>query len=145
MTITPPALLIARLAVEKDVDLQPSGKGKRKIAVTRLFDDEIPTGDPIWEPTRPTEPKKVIKTSDLEISYFNQQAVQDRHRHSSATEIYTVIEGRMPIRIGDEIYLLTAGDTAVVRPETVHEVLKSSEPFLCQVVATHISVGDKKQ
>jgi quercetin dioxygenase-like cupin family protein len=72
----------------------------------------------------------------VEVASFTEQAGQDRHKHLVGTEIYTVIEGTMAIRIGDkDNVILEAGDEVVILPGTVHQVLESSAPFLTRVHA----------
>ena len=136
----PPAILISQDALKRDHALQT--RGKRKIGVTRVYDEEYELTHPRWSPDNEGDRTPVFSNDNLELSYFTEKTRQDRHRHRFATEIYTVQSGRMVIFIEDEPYTLGSGDTIVVRPGVAHEV-QSVSPFLCQVIAVNIRFGDK--
>lgn len=43
-----------------------------------------------------------------------------RHRHRLQTETFTVLEGRLRVRVGDEVRVLAAGESATVPPTVTH-------------------------
>lgn len=114
----------------------------RKVLVNEIFPKaERPIDDPELkpEPPPPAGHTPVFETGygGVEIASFTEKAGQDRHKHFASMEIYTVLEGEMTIRIGDEPkpIVLQAGDEIVVLPGVVHEVLDNGTSFLTRVHA----------
>jgi mannose-6-phosphate isomerase-like protein (cupin superfamily) len=137
-------LTIPREAVAADEAMGDGGVGKRKIVVTEQFEGERPVSETRWRPPVDCDAAAVLGTADLELSYFNEQAPQDRHLHRMATEIYTVQSGEMRIWASNEVYTLGAGDAIVILPDTWHQVLPTpGTPFCCQVIAANVSIHDK--
>lgn len=137
----PPAVLITQDALKQDNAF--AERGERKVGVTRRYQNEICLTTPRWLPGSAGDNTPVLVSDGLEISYFTETAKQDCHRHQRATEIYNVQSGGVTIVADNERYHLGPGDTLVVLPGTVHEVMKSDSPFLCQVIAVTISPADK--
>jgi mannose-6-phosphate isomerase-like protein (cupin superfamily) len=111
----------------------------RKVLVNEVFPkSERPIVDPEWQPEPQCGHSPVLETGygGTEIGSFTEHAAQDRHKHLVSLEIYTVLKGKMTIRIADTTNVtLETGDEIVVLPGVVHEVLESSEPFLTRVHA----------
>jgi len=49
-----------------------------------------------------------------------------KHRHTTQTELYVVLEGTGRIRIGDELFKLEALSTALVEPDEVRQVFNDT-------------------
>ena len=88
-----------------------------------------------WQAPGPKEKCQVLCMSNIEVSIFSNVALQERHFHKLATEIYCVVDGEMKIEVNEEYYTLSAGDMIVVAPHSIREVQKAENPFLCQVFA----------
>ncbi len=82
----------------------------------------------------------------LEISTFNENALQDCHKHLRGTEIYSVIEGEMKICLNEkEELILKAGDDVVVLPGVAHEVINDvSSSYLARVYSIDCFGDDDK-
>lgn len=133
-----PSLLIPLQAVKEDPALAAGARGARKIMVTaRRPDTEEPCTRTVWAPPAAGEKAGVLETPDTELAYFTHTAAQDRHYHTTATEIYTVLEGQMGLEAADAKYTLNAGDAIVIPSGTIHRVEPSGLSFLCQVVSIH--------
>ena len=137
MTKTPAdALLISLDAVKQDHALQH--RGARKILVTGRYPaSEAENSKILWRPPATSEKCAVQTNADIELAVFNNRASQDRHYHESGTEIYTVLEGIMHIEIEAAACTLSAGDTIVINPGTVHEIKPEGTSFICQVVTAN--------
>jgi quercetin dioxygenase-like cupin family protein len=86
----------------------------------------------------------VLAGVGFELAVFTERAHQDRHLHRIGTEIYTVLEGEMSIEVEGERFVLTAGDSLLVRPGAAHAVEPARGPFLAQVVTIDSGgAGDK--
>ena len=139
----PPALVIKRSAVEKDVALRM--RGTRKIVVTRLYgESEELTENPVWDPGPASAKCPVLVTDNLEICVFDETARQDRHYHKIGTEIYMVMEGSMDIEVEGGTYSLDAGDMIVVAAGARHQVHSGGHRFLSRVIVANCGgAGDK--
>jgi mannose-6-phosphate isomerase-like protein (cupin superfamily) len=122
-------VILRRAAVERDWKLSlahPRNNG-RKVLVTALWPfAESRMEHPEWAPGSPGGRTPVLETGPggIEIATFTEDADQDRHKHLISTEIYTVLKGRMRIRIDDgDLLTLDIGDEIVVLPGTVHEIV----------------------
>jgi quercetin dioxygenase-like cupin family protein len=142
MSSTISHILLRKNVVKEDwkLGLEPKEKNNgRKMLVNEVFcETERPIVDPEWRPEPQDGHTPVFETGygGLEIATFTEKAAQDRHKHLASLETYTVLEGRMTIRIADaDKVTLEAGDELVVLPGVVHEVLESKEPFLTRVHA----------
>lgn len=71
-----------------------------------------------------------VGVGGAEAATFTQEAKQDRHKHLVGTEFYTVLEGRMKIRIDDKEIELNARDEAIILPGTVHEIISKNSNFV---------------
>lgn len=132
----PAALLITAEAVSRDVALRT--KGARKLLVVELYPNlEEPASESKWNSVGPTGKCPVEVTTSIEFAIFNQLAPQSRHFHAVATEIYTVLEGRMLIEVEGEHYVLNPGESIVVNPGSRHEVRVDGSRFLCQVIVAN--------
>lgn len=142
----PPYLVLRKEAAKADWKLRarPGARNNgRKVLVNRLYErTEEHAQRPEWEAGPEDGRTPVVETGagGLEVSTFTHEAAQDRHKHLVATEIYTVLEGTMRVRLGeagDEV-VLAGGDELIVLPGTPHEVLPAeSEPFLARVHAVN--------
>lgn len=130
----PPVFIIPLQSLENDVQLTEEGVGARKLLVTELWDSiEKPATECHWHAPEKGEMNQVLQTANIEIGVFTQRAPQDRHFHKLGTEIYSVLDGELNIEVDEIKYTLQRGDTIVVRPGIIHEILKNNS-FLCQVV-----------
>jgi quercetin dioxygenase-like cupin family protein len=108
----------------------------RKVLVNGMYADrEHHASEPEWEPGPRDGTTPVVETGrgGMEISTFTHEAAQDCHKHLLGTEIYTVLEGSMAIRVDDREIVLEEGDEVVVFPGTPHEVLDQGTEFLARV------------
>lgn len=134
----PPALLIGLDSVKRDPALSRNGRGERKILVTRLYPgSEVESASTVWKPETASVLTPVQVMGDAEMAVFTHRASQTRHLHRLGTEIYTVLEGGMTIEVEGVEYSLKAGDTIVVNPGSLHEVLPRENEFLCKVVTVN--------
>jgi quercetin dioxygenase-like cupin family protein len=110
----------------------------RRVFVNKIFPNkEMHIQNPEWCASPANELTPVFETDygGIEIATFTNNAKQDYHKHLFATEIYTVLEGTMQIKVNGAqlpINLLT-GDEIIILPETEHEIVTSKEPFLTRV------------
>ena len=100
---------------------------------------EIPLEVPEWKPAGTGHKSPVVETGPggIEVCTFTQHAGQHFHYHKVGTEIFTVLEGTMKIRLvdpgGEEtIAQLNAGDEVIIFPGTPHEILTEGT-FLSRV------------
>lgn len=144
MKTTVTHVILRKEAVKNDWRVAVPQKEKnngRKVLVNEIFPKaERPIDDPEWkpEPPPPDGHTPVLETGygGVEIATFTEQAGQDRHKHLASMEIYTVLEGRMTIKIGEkDRVVLQAGDEIVVLPGTIHEVIEDGNSFLTRVHA----------
>ncbi len=49
-----------------------------------------------------------------------------KHRHSTQTELYVVLEGRGRIRVGDELFTLEPLSSALVEPDEVRQIFNDT-------------------
>ncbi len=142
----PPYLVLRKEKVEADWKLKPRPGARnngRKVLVNSLYEKtEEHARESEWEagPEDGRTPVVVTGVGGLEVSTFTHEAAQDCHKHLAATEVYTVLEGTMRMRLGEagEVVTLAAGDEVVVLPGTAHEVLnEEGEPFLARVHAVN--------
>ncbi|MGA9770756.1 MAG: hypothetical protein WBV94_17070 [Blastocatellia bacterium] len=110
----------------------------RKVLVNEIYlSKEAHAREAEWVPGPETDKSPVFETGfgGVEIATFTHEAGQDCHKHLIATEIYTVLEGRMQIRVEelDPSLTLEAGDEIIILPDTVHEVLADGNSFLTRV------------
>ena len=140
-----PALDIHIAVVKQDPALQPGKRGARKILVTGIYPEQEQLAcQSVWSPPAPAEKCQVQVTPDIELALFTEQNVQDRHHHKVASEFYTVLKGVMVIEVEDHTYTLSAGDTVVINPGTVHQIKSQGCEFICQVITTNCSgIADK--
>lgn len=135
MSKTP--LLITKESVKNDPALQKGARGARKIGVTTLYEQkEYPYSESNWYGSETATP--VIELKSTELAVFNDVTEQDRHFHKNAHEFYTVLEGVFKIEVEEEYYTLNQGDTILVPPYAVHEVLRETS-FTAQVITINCS------
>jgi quercetin dioxygenase-like cupin family protein len=139
------AFVIHLADVKQDPALQPGARGARKLLVTELYPErEQAACQTVWSPPSVTEKCQVQVTPDIELATFNEQNAQDRHYHQIASEFYTVLKGVMVIEVDAQAYTLSAGDTIVINPGTVHQIKPQGCEFICQVITAHCSgIADK--
>lgn len=119
-----PFIYISKARVLRDEKLGLSNNNGRRVCATTVMPEfgEREIEDPRWNPPA------ILPTGDggLEIATFTEFASQDRHKHESAIEIYTVLAGDMQMYIDDAgPHALQAGDEVVILPGTVHQVVQS--------------------
>jgi len=128
-------LKVAVNELKSDPALASGERGARKIIVTKIYKDKEKESDTqIWTAPLPGQECQVLRMSNTEMAFFNQQAEQDRHYHKESTEIYMVIEGTLIIEVEGKTYDLKQGDTMIVHPFSIHEVKTKNDPFLCRVI-----------
>lgn len=139
----PTHIILRRDVAEEDwkVHVKPRAKNNgRKVLVTGIYPKtEIPIAAPEWHPGPEDAHTPVYETgvAGLEVATFNQKAGQDAHKHLVSTEIYTVLDGEVTIKVDDRELALAEGDELIVLPGTVHEVLESDKDFLVRVHAVN--------
>jgi quercetin dioxygenase-like cupin family protein len=132
-------LILRKCQAETDWRMHVTPKGKnngRKVLVNELYPArEYPAQEPEWEPGPQDGKTPVVETGygGVEIATFTHEAGQDCHKHLIGTEIYTVLEGEMTIRVADTEITLGQGDEVVVFPNTVHEIIDRRTTFLTRV------------
>ncbi|BAF69785.1 cupin domain-containing protein [Nitratiruptor sp. SB155-2] len=129
------ALKIEFEAVKSDNAFLPGGRGTRKIIVTKTYsnkEEEVKT--PLWKPPLKNEKCPVYRMNNVEMSFFTEQAKQERHYHKEGTEIYMVIEGEFIIEIENKIYRLYQGDTIIVPPFSIHHVKNEGNRYFCRMI-----------
>ena len=138
-----PYVLIERSQIGVDerfeVDSKDKKPGNRKHVVTKKFSRSSHLEKPQWSPAQ------VLETGcgGLEVATFDERAFQDAHIHYLATEIYTVLEGEMEMRLGGDLKVLRAGDEVIVLPGTAHEVFRATN-FLTRLHAINCHGTDDK-
>ncbi|WP_187646945.1 cupin domain-containing protein [Nitrosophilus labii] len=129
--------------IKDDIALSSIGRGTRKIIVTDIYQDkEKEANRDIWEPPILQEKCSVLRMSNIEMSFFNENAKQDRHYHKEGTEIYMVIEGEFIIEVEEKIYHLFKGDTIIVHPYSIHYVKNVGNRYLCRMI--NVNCGGEK-
>ena len=129
------SLLIRHREIEKYFESTGHERGSRKIIVTTLRNEEEREAmEEEWTAPGSGSRCPVLRMPADEMSFFTEQAKQDRHYHKVGTEIYMSIWGTLSIEVEGTIYPLEAGDTLVVHPFSVHQVLPSEIPFLCRII-----------
>jgi quercetin dioxygenase-like cupin family protein len=146
--IAPPqqrGLVVRKAAVQRDDALRAGRRGARKIVVTERYpESEKPSVDFEWQPPAAGELCPVWQADSFELALFTQEANQDRHYHARGTEVYTVLDGEMSIEVEGAVHRLRSGDSIVVGPGAIHQVLRGASIFLCQVLTANCGgAGDK--
>ena len=138
----------AALASDEALGDGPHARGARKLLVSERYEArEVEAVEVQWRAPRGDERAMVVSGRGGEVAVFTERAIQQRHRHREATEIYSVIEGTLEIEVDGARYTLEAGDMIVVAPGAAHEVLASAGPLLCRVIsfgATRGGADDKE-
>jgi len=138
------SLFVSMARIKTDPALQPSARGARKLAVTRVYDHETPAVDPGWAPPDDGRPCPVLQLPSTEMAVFNQNAAQLRHYHKQATEIYVVVEGTLAIEIDGATHQMETGDAVIIAPGVVHEIKNQGLKFTSYVIYTGCGgLGDK--
>ena len=143
MADTVPFLLIKKEAVAADPALAPGARGARKHVVTSLRDGEEEVKETVWRAPAKGQKCPVLVADNWEMATFNEVTTQDRHYHKKGTEIFIVLEGEMEIDVDDEVFTLNEGDTLVVNPRAVHEILRKKS-FLARVIKVNCGGPDDK-
>jgi quercetin dioxygenase-like cupin family protein len=116
---------------------RPKDNNGRKVLVIGIFPaTERPADDPDWKAEPRDGHTPVVETGPggVEVGSFTHEAGQDCHLHLIGTEIYTVLQGQMWIRLNRNATVgLRQGDEIVVLPGTPHEVLRKRSEFLTRV------------
>jgi quercetin dioxygenase-like cupin family protein len=127
----------------KHVVTQPWSDRERTATLSEWAPGAVYTGTPLTDGEK--TPVLTTGPGGIEIATCDERAGQDRHLHRLGTECYTVLEGTLHILINDEGPVeLHAGDELVVLPGTVHQVARTSDPFLVRVHATRCYGDDDK-
>ncbi|MFY0690236.1 MAG: cupin domain-containing protein [Cyclobacteriaceae bacterium] len=127
-------MIIKKSEINKDPQLAESARGDRKVMVTELYTqhESLLTATE-WKAPDSNQKCSVLQSDNTEIAYFNQHAKQDKHYHKMGTEIYHVISGCMTISVDNNTHTLSPGDTIVVKPDEVHQILSTGQ-FLSMVI-----------
>jgi len=135
MKVMSKCLKIERQAILDDLSLTRARWGNRKLIVTEIYEksEEEVSGD-TWPVPLPGDRAGVYRMDNAEMSLFNEKAKQDRHYHKIGTEIYMPIEGIVYIEVEGKEYRLLEGDTLIVFPFSVHQVINRENRFLCRVI-----------
>lgn len=128
------SLFVSMARIKTDPALQPSARGARKLAVTRVYDLETPAVAPCWAPPDTGQPCPVLKLPATEMAVFNQNATQQCHYHKQATEIYVVVAGTMAIEIDRATHQMQTGDAVIIGPGVVHEIKNRGLKFTSYVI-----------
>jgi mannose-6-phosphate isomerase-like protein (cupin superfamily) len=137
-------LLIRKQAAAADPALAPGARGARKHVVTSIFKKkEKGATEAVWRPPADGQKCPVLVADNWEMATFNEVTTQDCHLHRRGTEIFIVLEGTMKIEVDGKMFALKEGDTIVVNPGVLHEVLRES-PFLARVVTVNCGGKDDK-
>lgn len=142
-----PYLIVNYADVISDPKLQLPGNG-RKFLVNEIYADKE---CPIKKGMDPFHPGFLMWKSDYagkapilevgfggtEVATFTQKAKQDRHKHLEATEFYTVLEGKMKIKIDGKEITLKEKDEVIIFPGTVHEIISNECEFVTRVHCTN--------
>ena len=134
--------LLIKKQTAADLALNPRARGARKIVVTSLKDGEEEVNETVWRAPAKGEKCPVLVTENWELAAFIEVAPQDRHYHKKGTEIFIVLEGEMKIEVEGEVFTLNEGDTLVVNPGVVHQVLRDENETLSALVIT-VNCGGK--
>lgn len=124
-----PCVIINKKIAMKDMRLDKEANRGRKVMVIKMRKDTDELEGIEWEPGKLVE----TKCGGLEVATFNEKTEQDKHLHKLATEIYTVLDGKMKIEVDNIPYDLETGDEIIVFPGSVHQVLPSDDKFLARV------------
>jgi len=85
----------------------------------------------IWKPDADGKaPVLEVGIGGTEMTFFNEKTKQDRHKHLLATEIYTILEGEMKIKINDKEIKLNSHDEVAILPGTIQEILPEGSKFI---------------
>ena len=93
------------------MNLQQNSGRLRVVAVELMPDYSLPLKSLRWQSPAKDDKSWIYESGAkrFEVSTFNQLAKQDRHYHREATEIYTVLAGRMAIWVQGDIICLDQG------------------------------------
>jgi quercetin dioxygenase-like cupin family protein len=129
--------------LKSDPALSPGSRGGRKIMVSEVYEGvEREADSDVWPAPLPGQTCQVLRTSNAELTFFTEQAHQDRHYHTKGTEIYMVIMGALTIEVDGVDYYLSQGDTLVVQPDAVHQVKNNDHRYICRVIT--LNCGGEK-
>jgi mannose-6-phosphate isomerase-like protein (cupin superfamily) len=106
-----------------------NNRGRKILANKILPDKSVQLQSPEWNPPGPDGKSSILETGcgGLEIAICNQNTHQESHKHLLATEIYTVLEGEMNIKVDGTEITMKQGDEIVVLPGTAHEIVPNSK------------------
>lgn len=102
------------------------------------------------DPTKPGVLKKVLATKDEIIDGKVQMINWAKlpvgtsfrlHYHEDMEETFIMIRGKARMRIADNTFELSKGDTAVVAPRELHEMLNSGEEDV-EYIVIGVSTGE---
>jgi mannose-6-phosphate isomerase-like protein (cupin superfamily) len=140
------SLFVCKAQIKTDPALQPNARGARKLAVTRVYDREVPAVDACWSPPDAGQPCPVLHLPSTEMAVFNENAAQQRHYHQQATEIYVVAAGTMAIEIDGAVHQMQTGDAVIIGPGVAHEIKNQGLKFTSYVIGADCGgPGDKIQ
>lgn len=139
MSSTMTHFVYRKQAVESDWKLHALPRERnngRKLLVNEIYSGgERQAANPEWSPAPEGQKTPVVETGSggVEVATFTHEANQDCHKHLIGTEIYTVLSGKMAIRVNGDRVDLAEGDEIVVFPGAEHEVLGERTQFLTRV------------
>ncbi|MCJ7604056.1 MAG: cupin domain-containing protein [Desulfobulbaceae bacterium] len=132
---SPPFVIIRKDKAASDERLAKSDNRGRKIFATKMLPNKsLALHNPDWEPPKEGEKSMILETGcgGLEVATCNENTQQKCHKHLLATEIYTVLEGEMKIKVDGTVINMKQGDEIVVLPGTTHEIVTTGT-FLTRV------------
>ncbi|MBA3036047.1 MAG: cupin domain-containing protein [Desulfobacterium sp.] len=113
---------------------KPNNRGRKILANKMRPDKSLPLQNLDWNPPGPDGKSTILETGcgGLEVATCNENTQQEAHKHLLATEIYTVLEGEMNIKVDGTVKTMKQGDEIVVLPGTAHEIVPKGK-FLTRV------------
>jgi mannose-6-phosphate isomerase-like protein (cupin superfamily) len=127
--------------VISDPKQMPTGNRGRKFLVNKIYEnkecrikaglDSIYPDFVVWKVDYQRK-NPVFETGDggIEVTTFTEKTEQDKHKHLIATEMYTVLEGKMKIKINEKEIEVSEKDEVIILPGTVQEILPEGCKFV---------------
>src|SRR5260221_2001035 len=103
--------------------------------VVGAFQAQYPDRSIVMRPeVNPTEVLCIIAPTvehpDYSVTPIRALGESELHKHNGRTEVHTVKEGELTLHLGKQALSLSAGDTCIVRPGTVHWAVAVEEALI---------------